>query len=264
MNKKIMAVLAFTMAFSLVSCGSDAPDESSVNLDFPVVTTIDTETDEEQSTTETAEQDSSDSSETSTSSTNASTSAESTKTTETTVSEEEYTTEEPQEQVIENTTEELSEPDPEPDSNPEPEPTSEPEPEPAQPEPPAPTAVNFSLDNLGSNAADIIASLGEADDILEAVGCLSNGADQKVYTYDGLRVLCYIIDGTEYIYEIDITANYSTSAGITVGSSRSDVEAAYGTGEEAGNYAIYYDGNKELDIAYDGDIVTSVVLYMSV
>ena len=70
---------------------------------------------------------------------------------------------------------------------------------------------------------------------------------------------------TPYIYEIDITnGDYSTSNGITVGNSRADAESAYGTGEEIGNYVIYYDGDKELDIEYDGDTVKSIIFYMAV
>ncbi len=247
--KNKFAVLAFiAVAFSAVSCGNDAPDESSVTLDLPVVTT---ETAETETSTEVI--------------TTAKTTAKTTVVSEISTAE---TTEVTTEVVTEAVTEEVTEAPAEQATEPpvvvdEPEITEPPEPEPPATEPPV--QVQFSMDNLSGSAADIINTLGEPLDVQDAAGCLSNGDDQRIYTYDGLQISCYINGDTPYIYQIMITnSSYSTTAGITVGSSRTDVENAYGTGEEMGGYVVYAGEGKELDVQYNGDTVSSIIFYMAV
>lgn len=269
-NYSLIILTAVICAFSAVSCGNDKTEESSVSLDLPVVTTEAKETESAES--EAAEENTS---ETETVTTDVSTSKEE-KTSETSATAE---TTEKNETVTEKVTESAAEPEvtDEPAAEPQPDNVTEPpvidvdEPQQAEPpadvpaDPPAPQSVQFSMDNLNSDASGIISALGNALDVQSATGCLSNGADQKIYTYDGLILSCYVIDGAEYIYSIEITSgSYSTSAGITVGNSRADVEAVYGAGEESGNYVIYYDGSKELDIEYNGDTVSSVIFYTMV
>lgn len=251
-NKFAMfAVIMAVSVFSAVSCGNEKlPSESSVTLDLPKITTESTEPETEfvtESATEktTAEK----------TTVVSATSAESSTTVIT-----ETATEAVTEEVTEAPAEEVTEPPADEVTVTEP-----PETEPPATEPPVVQQVYFSLDNLDNSAADIVAFLGDAIDIQNATGCLSNGADQRIYIYDGLKLSCYMNGDTPYIYEITITnGNYSTSNGITVGSYRADAESVYGTGEESGNYVIYYDGDKELDIEYDGDTIKSIVFYMSV
>lgn len=245
---KVFVSLAVLSAFSAVSCGNEKlPSESSVTLDLPVLTT-------EQATepsTESAEENVTTEKTTATTAVTAETSTEVT---------EEVTTESSTETSAETPADEVTEP-----PVTEPPATEPPATEPPATEPPVVQQLQFSLDNLDSSAVDIVASLGDALDIQDATGCLSNGADQRIYIYDGMKLSCYMNGDTPYVYEISITnGNYSTSGGITVGSSRSDVESAYGAGEESGNYVIYYDGNRELDIEYDGDSVKSIIFYMAV
>lgn len=249
---KKFAVLAFiAVAFSAVSCGNDTPSESSVTLDLPIATTEAAET--EMSTEEVV--------------TTAKTTAKTTVVSEITADTTEVTTETVTETVTEAVTEEVTEAPAEQVTEPpiidEPPVTEPPATEPPATEPPV--QVQFSMDNLSGSAADIINALGEPLDVQNAAGCLSNGADQRIYTYDGLQISCYIQDDVPYIYQIMITnSNYSTTAGITVGSSRTDVETAYGTGEESGGYVIYAGDGKELDVQYNGDTVSSVIFYMPV
>lgn len=128
-----------------------------------------------------------------------------------------------------------------------------------------PKPVSFSYSSLLSNASNTVAALGAPNDTIYAQGCLSNGADQKIYKYNGIEISCYVMDGVEYIYDITITGgSYATAEGITVGSSRSAVESVYGAGEPAGNYVCYYSGDKELDIEYNGDTVVSIEYYTPV
>lgn len=253
MNNKfaIFAFIAVISAFSAVSCGNeDTSSDSSVTLDLPKVTTESTEPETEPVTESATEK--------TTAEKITVTSAISTESLETVTTE--TATEAVAEEVTEAPVEEVSEPpaDEIPITDP-------PEPEPPATEPPVVQQVQFSLGNLDNSAVDIVASLGDTLDIQNATGCLSNGADQRIYIYDGLKLSCYMNGDTPYVYEIVITnGNYSTSGGITVGSSRADVESAYGVGEESGNYVIYYDSNKELDIEYDGDTVKSIIFYMAV
>lgn len=133
-------------------------------------------------------------------------------------------------------------------------------------EPPKPQGFAFDISVLGKDADPYVTKLGTPIDVQTAPGCLSNGADQKVYIFDGVVLSCYIQDSTEYIYDITITSNkYTTSMnGLTVGNSRADFEAAYGKGEESGNYAVYSYGNTEMSIQYSGDTAVSVIYYMYV
>ena len=126
--------------------------------------------------------------------------------------------------------------------------------------------VKFSTDDLLKNAADIIAALGGSPVTSTAPACTSNGCDVKTYDYAGeLKIQCYIDGGVEYFFDYDILGgNYATSKGIKVGSSRADVEAAYGAGEESGNMLIYNDGAKQLIFTLNGDTVSEIDFYVPV
>lgn len=131
-------------------------------------------------------------------------------------------------------------------------------------EAPKPQGVTFSAADLGQNAAQYISDLGTPIDVQTAQGCLSNGADQKIYTFDGVVLSCYVQNGAEYIYDITITSNKHTTGmnSLTVGSSRADIEAAYGKGEESGGYVVYGGGNCEMSVQYSGDTVASIEFYL--
>lgn len=125
--------------------------------------------------------------------------------------------------------------------------------------------VKFSMENLLSDASGIIPDLGNPDYSGQSAACTSNGNDVKIYQYSGLSIQCYIDGDREYIFQIEITEDkYQTDKGIKVGSTRSEVESAYGTGTESGNYIIYSSGNNEMDIQYNGDTVISILFYTPV
>ena len=126
--------------------------------------------------------------------------------------------------------------------------------------------VKFSTDDLLKNAADIIAALGGSPVTSTAPACTTNGCDVKTYDYAGeLKIQCYIDGGVEYFFDYDILGgNYATSKGIKVGSSRADVEAAYGAGEASGNMLIYSNGDKQLIFTMNGDTVSEIDFYVPV
>lgn len=229
-KKALIIALGAVMSVSAVSC--DKAEENTVP-DLPVLST-EADTTEESTTEAEIEV-------TTEASTEAETEAETT--TAETTTEAEETTEAPTEEATEEETEA--------------------EPEPEEPEPsPEPQNVTFSFDTLHSEAGGIISALGEPVNVTTAPACFSNGADSKIYTYDGIVIECYVLDGVEKINCVTITSsNYSTDTGITIGSSQADVEAIYGAGEAAGAYTIYYSGEKELDVKYDGGAAAELVFY---
>ncbi len=240
MNKKLVTLLAITavLTVSSVSC-DDKKEESNSVPDLPVLSTEADTT--EESTTEAATEEKTEAS------TAASTEAEEEATTEAsteTTTEEEETTEAPTEEEQQD------------------------EPQEEQPEEPVhqePQSVKFSYDTLLNNASGIVAALGDPINVSTAPSCYTNGADSKIYEYDGLIIECYVLDGVENVCSVTITSSsYSTDRGITIGSSQADVEAAYGAGETAGDYTIYYSGDKELDVKYSGGAVAELLFYTAV
>lgn len=124
--------------------------------------------------------------------------------------------------------------------------------------------LTFSGTSLLGDASGLIGSLGAASDVAKAQGCLSNGADMKIYYYSGLEVSCYVSGGSEYVYDITITGGYSTPKGIYVGSSRTDAVAAYGEGVDYGSYVLYGSDGYGMYIYYSGDTVSCIEYYADV
>lgn len=95
------------------------------------------------------------------------------------------------------------------------------------------------------DASGLIAALGSPNDVQEAPGCLSNGADQKVYCYSGITVYTYKENDRDIIYDIEInSAAYSTPKGLKVGMAESEIERIYGSNcTKSGNGYCYYSGS---------------------
>lgn len=239
MKKNIASLFALSavIALSAVSCNNNN-EENSVP-DLPVLST------EEENTVETTTEDM----------TEVTTEAPTEEETEAQTTEE-ATEEATEEETTEESTEEPTE---EEEQKKEPEPDQEPEPD------LEPQNVVFSFDTLHSEAGSIVAALGDPLDVTTAPACFSNGADSKIYTYDGVVIECYVLDGVEKINCVTITsADYSTDSGITIGSSQADIEAAYGTGEASGAYTLYFNDDKELSVRYEGGAATELVFYAAV
>lgn len=267
-SKAILFATALLLTVSAVSCGNDESEDSTVSISLSEEKT--TENSTEDSTEETETEITSDTTTTTSSTeesgteTNTSTDTEVTTTTTavTTVAEvpqpEETTPPEQVEQPVENVDENQEENNNQPENNNDNGNENQPE-EPQQEE------VKFNIDQLLTDASEIVSRLGTP--VYEGGGaaCLTNGHDDKIYQYDGLEIQCYVDGDTEYIFQIEITGgNYQTDKGIKIGSTRADVESAYGTGTESGNMIIYSSGNNEMDIQYDGDIVTTIFFYTPV
>lgn len=239
MNKKSATLLAIVAALTMscVACDSKK-EESSASPELPVLSTEADTTAE--STTEAVTENTADSK--AETSATISTEAEETTTTETTT-------------VTEAPTEAQTQ-------APQTEPQNKQPDEQVQQEP---QKVTFSFDTLLKNASGIVSSLGTPLNVSTAPSCYTNGADSKIYEYDGLTIECYVLDGAENICCVTITSNkFSTDKAITIGSSQADVEAAYGAGEASGDYTVYYSGDKELDVKYSNGAVTELLFYTAV
>lgn len=256
MNSKITALLAAAAlcAVTAVSCGKDETSSSNVVLDINNSTTSSSET------TTTAEKDEA-------ATTTAVTTKDEKKTTTTTSGSKKPATtttavadnnnnDEPDDNDNQGG-DNQSYDDPQQD---EPQ-NNQPDPEPQQPQ----RKTDYSVSDLLSNSEAIISTLGSPDYSGKAQACTQNGNDVMIYQYSGLEIQCYVDGEAEYIFDIKITGGeYSTSAGIRIGSSRSDVENIYGSGEGSGDFIIYPYGDSEMDIQYINDTVAAIEFYVPV
>lgn len=89
---------------------------------------------------------------------------------------------------------------------------------------------------------------------------IGDDSDMYVYEYSGMKVQCYSEGGVKYAASIHIDgSSYSTPEGIHPGSSKSEVEAAYGSGIVQGNGSILYRGGAyNTEFTMNGDTVSAI------
>ena len=89
-------------------------------------------------------------------------------------------------------------------------------------------AYNDTKITLGAEAAPIIDALGEPRSYTEEPSCAFDGMD-KTYYYGSFYLSTYPLAGKDYIYNLWFADDgVATEEGIRIGSSQSQVEAAYG------------------------------------
>ncbi len=101
--------------------------------------------------------------------------------------------------------------------------------------------------------------LGKPVDYFESESCAFGDLD-KVYTYSGFRVDTYQLDGKDYVMDVVFTDDtVSTTEGLSIGDSASDMKDAYGdpTTEDA-TQAIYEKGEMKLVFLLDGDTIKTI------
>lgn len=112
----------------------------------------------------------------------------------------------------------------------------------------------------GEDSSAVISALGEANSYDEEdIGC-GNNEMAKVYNYVGFQIKTYPDSSKDFIDTVTIkNDSVSTPEGITIGSSRDDVIAAYGEDyEEKGDGLIYKNGKTTLNIVVRDGAVTSI------
>ena len=112
---------------------------------------------------------------------------------------------------------------------------------------------------LGSEAAPIIDALGGPISYTEGPSCAFDGVD-KTYYFGSFYLSTYPMDGKDYVYELWFADDgVVTDEGIGIGSSRSQVEDAYGKDHFDGtNSFILTKGQSRLVILIEEETVSSV------
>ena len=98
---------------------------------------------------------------------------------------------------------------------------------------------------LHSDAGRLLAVLGKPDSQSEAVSCAYVGMDRQFRYKAGIEIDTYPIKDKDMIDSIVLTSeDFATTKGISIGSSRAEVEAAYGTTyRDEGEVITYYQNN---------------------
>lgn len=117
---------------------------------------------------------------------------------------------------------------------------------------------------LHSDAGKLLAVLGKPDKQSEAVSCAYVGMDRQFVYKAGIEIDTYPIKDKDMIDSIVLTSkDFATAKGITIGSSKVEVEAAYGTTyKDEGEIIIYYQNNDienlkayQLYFVFEGTVV---------
>ena len=108
-------------------------------------------------------------------------------------------------------------------------------------------------------AAPVLEALGEPVSYTEEASCAFTGLD-KTYFFGGFYLQTYPLGDADYIYSLWlIDDSSSTPEGIYIGSSKADVEAAYGAEGFNGSNAYVMTGTTStLTIIMDDGVVTSI------
>ena len=116
--------------------------------------------------------------------------------------------------------------------------------------------VKVEMNVLASSVTD---ALGEPTTYTEETSCAFEGLD-KTYGYGGYYITTYPDGDKDYIYSAwFVDDSVATSENIYIGSTKADVEAAYGEdcfGDS--NTAALKKGNTELKIILTDDVVSSI------
>ncbi|MHC4559410.1 MAG: hypothetical protein ACYS80_19120 [Planctomycetota bacterium] len=98
---------------------------------------------------------------------------------------------------------------------------------------------------LHSDAGKLLAVLGKPDSQSEAESCAYVGMDRQFVYKAGIEIDTYPIKDKDMIDSIVLTGkDFATAKGITIGSSKTEVEAAYGTTyKDEGEVITYYQNN---------------------
>lgn len=126
--------------------------------------------------------------------------------------------------------------------------------------------LNFKYNGISMTPGDafegISDKLGEPDGYYEAASCAFDGKD-KIYTYGSLQISVSPMDGVDTIYMITLLDDsLSTPEGIYVGTEKSAVLSAYGSGYgscvDKGSSLTYNSGKTNLVFLVRDNCVTSI------
>ena len=112
---------------------------------------------------------------------------------------------------------------------------------------------------IDADFAPVRAALGEPRSYFEAASCAFEGLD-KTYGFSGFEVDTYPQADADFISAIVLRDDtVATPEGIRIGSTRADMEAAYGAGHENDSgQIIHQKDHMRLAFILDGDMVMSI------
>ena len=122
--------------------------------------------------------------------------------------------------------------------------------------------VNGVIVKIGEDINLLLDELGEADDLIEAQSCLHDGMD-KIYTYGGISIYTYPDNDKDIVNIIEYNGDEKTLSDIGLGSTRADIEEAYGTDFEMDSTYITYSYKENATISFmmDGEECAYIELY---
>ena len=112
---------------------------------------------------------------------------------------------------------------------------------------------------IDADFAPILAALGEPRSYFEAPSCAFEGLD-KVYTFNGFEIDTYPQGDDDFVSAIVFRDDtVATMEGLRIGSTRSEMEAVYGTPRLADNGSLIYDKDgMRLCFILADDIIISI------
>ncbi len=112
---------------------------------------------------------------------------------------------------------------------------------------------------MNVKAEPIIAALGEPLSYTEEASCAFSGLD-KTYNYGSFVMQTYPDGDVDYVYCLWLADDsVATPEGIYIGSSKADVEKAYGAdGFNGSNAYVMTKGACTLTVIVEGDVVTNI------
>ena len=114
---------------------------------------------------------------------------------------------------------------------------------------------------VGGDANAVVSALGEAQNLVETPSCGGGAEPDREYTYAGFKFNTVNENGKNVIVKIVLTDDsVSTPEGISIGSSRDEVIAAYGESftENASGTLTYTDGTTKLMIGIKDGAVSAI------
>ena len=114
---------------------------------------------------------------------------------------------------------------------------------------------------VDGDANAVVSALGEAQNLVETPSCGGGAEPDREYTYAGFKFNTVNENGKNVIVKIILSDDsISTPEGISIGSTRDEVVAAYGDSftENATGTLIYTDGATKLMIGFTNGAVSAI------
>lgn len=122
--------------------------------------------------------------------------------------------------------------------------------------------VGDVLVNTGDDINTLLDKLGSPDDFVQARSCLYDG-DDKVFTYGGIVIYTYPNGAEDIVYLIEVEGDEKLLSGIGVGSTWTDMIAAYGEEYVVYDPMVSYEISETACISFqmENNVISFVEIY---